>query len=120
MLIEINGKLSASELHTVVDILSAYFQKHGINEFVEIDINLKPFSKAMQMPASLSDEQGREINSLKIIKSKTGELKIAETALDNSWMQHPLGSVPPGELIMLAWPLYLIGIALLILYFILF
>jgi hypothetical protein len=120
MLIEIKGKLSASDLHKTLDILSAYFQKHGIEDFVEIDIDLKPFSKAIQMPTSLSDEEGREIKSLKIVKLKSGELKLEETALDNSWMTFPLDSVSPGELIMRVWPLYLIGLTLLILYLIWF
>lgn len=118
MLIEIKGKLSANDLHKVIDILSSYFQTHDIEEFVEVDIDLKPFSKAIKMPASLSDEKGREIRSLKIIKSKSGELKLAETALDNCWMTYPLNSIPEGELIMRVWPLYLIGPVLLILYLI--
>lgn len=72
------------------------------------------------MPASLSDAKGREIKSLKITKSKTGELKVTETASDNSWMKDPLGSVPPGELMARAWPLYLIVFALIIAYLIWF
>jgi hypothetical protein len=90
MLIEIKGKFSTSDLHKVIDILSSYFQKHGVEEFVEIDIDLKPFSEAIQMPASLSDENGKEIRSLTIIKSKSGELNLSETALDNVWMTTPL------------------------------
>jgi len=120
MLIKIKGKLSASDLHNVIDFLSSYFQKHGIEDFIEIDIDLKPFSKAIQMPASLSDEKGREIRSLEITKSKLGELKLTETTLDNSWMTSPLDSVSPGELLMRVWPLYLIGFGLLILYLIWF
>jgi len=116
MLIEIKGKLSSTDLYKVIDILSSYFQKHGIEEFVEIDIDLKPFSKAIQMPASLSDEKGREIRSIEITKSNSGELKLKEEALDNSWMSHPLESISPGESIMRVWPLYIIGLVLLIAY----
>jgi len=116
MLIEIKGKLSPTDLHKVIDILSAYFQNHGIKEFVEIDIDLKPFNQAIQMPTSLSDEKGREIRSIEIAKSKSGELKLKEISLDNAWMTYPLGSIPEGELLMRVWPLYLIGFVLLILY----
>ena len=120
MLIEIKGKLSASDLRKAVDILSSYFERHEVEEFVEVDIDLKPFSKAIQMPTSLSDEKGREIKSLKIMKSKSGELKLEEATLDNSWMAFPLGSVSPGELMMRIWPLYLIALALLALYLVWF
>ncbi|OJW53337.1 MAG: hypothetical protein BGO67_01130 [Alphaproteobacteria bacterium 41-28] len=116
MLIEIKGKLSPSDLHTVIDLLSSYFQDHGIKEFVEIDIDLKPFSQAVQMPASLSDEKGREIRSIEITKSKTGELKLKEKSLDNSWMTNTLGTESPGGYVMRAWPLYVIGLGLLMLY----
>ena len=106
MLIEIKGKFSAVELHKAMDVLSSYFQKKGIEEFVEIDIDLKPISKSIQMPASLSDEEGREIRSIEITKSKSGELKLKEKALDNSWMKHSLGTLSPGDLIISIWPLY--------------
>lgn len=116
MLIEIKGKLSSTDFHKVIDILSSYFQKQGIEEFVEIDIILKPFNKVIQMPVSLSNEEGKEIKSIEITKSKSGELKLKEQALDNSWMKYPLDTLSPGELIIRVWPLYAIGVVLLILY----
>lgn len=108
MLIEIKGKLSSSDLRKVIDILEAYFKRHGIDNFVEVDIDLKPFSKAIQMPTSLSDSQGKEIRSLNITKTKSGELKLKEGALDNAWMSFPLGSISPGELMWRIWPLYVL------------
>lgn len=116
MLIEIKGKLSSTDLHAIVDILSIYFKDQGIEEFVEVDIDLKPFSKILQAPASLADKKGREIKSIKITKSKSGELQLQENAVDNTWMENSLGTQSPGELIAGPWILYLIGIGLLILY----
>lgn len=108
MLIEIKGKLSPADLHKVVDILETYFKSHGVEDFVEIDIDLKPFSKTIQMPTSLSDAQGKEIRSLKITKTKSGKLELNEEALDNTWMSTPLGTPSPGELMWRIWPLYVI------------
>ncbi|AIL12739.1 hypothetical protein IM40_03080 [Candidatus Paracaedimonas acanthamoebae] len=116
MIIKIEGKISASEFHKVVDILSSYFQKHGVEEFIAVDIDLKPFHKEIQLPISLSGETGKEIKSLEIRRSKSGELKLTETTVNSSWMTVPFGSVSPGELMMRLWPLYLVGFGLLILY----
>lgn len=116
MLIEIKGKLSTVDLHKVIDILSFYFQKKGVEEFIEIDIDLKPISKSIKMPKSLSNEEGREIRSIEITKSKSGELKLKEKALDNTWMKHSLDTLPPGNLIISIWPLYALGFGVLILY----
>ncbi|OJX12892.1 MAG: hypothetical protein BGO77_08205 [Caedibacter sp. 37-49] len=120
MIIKIEGKFSAYELHNVVDILSSYFQKHGIEEFINIDIDLKPFSKEVKLPISLSSETGREIKSLEIKKSKSGELKLTEITANNSWMTSPLGSISSGELMTQIWPLYVLGIVILIVYLIWF
>lgn len=108
MLIEIKGKLSPSDLHKVVDILEAYFKGHGVEDFVEVDIDLKPFSKTIHMPISLADDQGKEIRSLEITKTKSGDLKLKESAVDNTWMNSPLESIPPGDLIWRIWPLYVL------------
>ena len=116
MFIEIKGKLSVSDLHKVVDILSSYFSRHKVEEFVAVDIDLKPFSKTTQMPISLSNKKGRQIKSLKIVKLKSGELNLTETTANNTWMTFPLGSVAPGELMVRIWPLYIIGLFALILY----
>lgn len=64
--------------------LSIYFQKKEINEFVEVDIDLKPFNNDIQAPCSLSDENGKEIRSIEITKLKSGQLKLREKALDNT------------------------------------
>lgn len=120
MIIKVKGKISASDLHEVVDKLSSYFQKHGIEEFIAVDIDLKPFSKEIQLPISLSSEKGEEIKSLEIRKSKSGELELTETTLNNSCMAFPLGSISPGELMRRIWPLYLLGFVLLIFYLIWF
>jgi len=116
MFIEIKEKLSAAELRKAMDMLSSYFQKKGIEEFVEIDIDLKPFNKSTQMPTSLSDEEGREIRSIEITKSKSGELELEEKSLDNTWVKSSLGTLSPGNLIISIWPLYVIGLAMLALY----
>ncbi|MBX9620940.1 MAG: hypothetical protein K2X28_02755 [Alphaproteobacteria bacterium] len=116
MLIEIKGKLSAVDLHKVMDILSSYFQKKGFEEFVEIDIDLKPISKSIKMPVSLSDAEGKEIRSIEITKSKSGELKLKEKALDNTWVKRSLDTLSPGNLIISIWPLYALGLGALILY----
>ncbi len=108
MLIELKGKLSASDLHNAIDILDAYFKKHGIKSFVETDIDLKPFSDAIQMPASLSNEQGKEIRSLTITKTKSGKLEFKKHKLDNTWMSTPLETLSPGSLMFSIWPLYVL------------
>ncbi|MBA3813877.1 MAG: hypothetical protein H0X26_05235 [Alphaproteobacteria bacterium] len=118
MLIEIKGKLSSADLYKLVEILSSYFQKKGVEEFVDIDIGLKPFSKSIQLPASISDDEGREVRSIKITKSKLGELELRENSVDNTWMTTPLGTFSPGELVMRVWPLYLTGFGLLMFYLI--
>jgi hypothetical protein len=108
MLIEIKGKFFSNELQGIAEAISAYFKKHGIEEFVEIDIDLKPFDKTLKLPVSLSDESGKEIRSIEIIKLKSGELKIKEKALDNTWMTETLGTQSPGDLLLRIWPLYVI------------
>lgn len=116
MLIEIKGKLCSSDLHKVIDLLSSYFQKHGIKEFVEIDIDLKPFSQAIQLPTSLADDKGREIRSIQITKLNSGKLNLREKALDNTWMTNTYNRIPQGELMLRIWPLYVLGFTLLILF----
>ena len=118
MLIEIKGKFSADDLHEVIDILSSYFQEQGIEEFVAVDIDLKPFSKTIQAPASISDAQGREIRSLEITKTKSGTLELKENAVDNTWIKNPFGTQDPGELTTHTWLLYVIALGLFILYLI--
>ncbi len=120
MFIKIDGKISTSDLHNVVDILSSYFQKHRVEEFINVDIDLKPFSKEIKLPICLFSETGREIKSLEIGKSKSGELKLTEITVNNSWISSPLGSFSPGELMMKIWPLCVLGTALLIVYLIWF
>ncbi|MBN9413521.1 MAG: hypothetical protein J0H12_06340 [Candidatus Paracaedimonas acanthamoebae] len=117
MIIKIEGKVSASDLHKVVDILSIYFQKHGVEEFIKVDIDLKPFSKEIQLPVTFSSEKGGEIESLVIKKSKGGDLEIIEAPSNNSWMTSPFGSISPGELMKSIWPLYLLLFFLFISYF---
>ncbi len=93
-----------------------YFQKKGIEEFAEVYIGLKPFDKDMQTLISLPDEKGNEIREIEITKLKSGEIKLREKAFDNTWMKNTLDTFAPGELIMRIWPLYIIGLGLLILY----
>jgi hypothetical protein len=116
MLIEVKGKISAAEFSKVIDVLSTYFKKHHIEDFVEIDIDLKPFHKDIQLPCSLSNDQGKEIRSLEITKLKSGEFKLKELALDNTWMTNTLDTSSPGDLMLRVWPLYVIGLGLLLLY----